>query len=76
MSEPVLGWSALVAFVGGLVTLLVEFGIDISDGQVKAILAVLALAGPVVAAVVARRAVTPLSDPQDNEGRPLRVDAS
>jgi hypothetical protein len=70
--------AALTALVPAVLGLLVAFGVDLSDAQQQAILALTAavtgLVGtgaPIVAAVFARREVTPLASPRDNEGNVL-----
>lgn len=72
-TQPVLSWAGIVAFIGGLLALLVTLGVPITDDQTKAALAALVLAGPIVTALVARRKVTPLANPKDNAGNPLVV---
>ena len=59
-NEPVITGASVLAFVAAVVTLLVAFGVDISADQQKAVLSVVAIAGPVVVAVFVRRRVTPV----------------
>ncbi|GHJ59119.1 hypothetical protein NOK12_16370 [Nocardioides sp. OK12] len=59
-NEPALV-SGIVAAAAALVTLLVAFGLDLSDVQQNAILGVVAVAAPVIAALVTRSKVTPTS---------------
>jgi hypothetical protein len=70
-TQPVLTWAGIVAFVGGLLALLVTFGVPITGDQTTAALAALVLAGPIVTALVARGKVTPVANPKDNTGTPL-----
>lgn len=60
-NEPVLNVASITAAVAAVIGLLVAFGVHLSDDQQKAILAVVAVAGPLAAAVVQRRKVSPLS---------------
>lgn len=57
--EPVLTIGSVAALVAAILALLVAFGANLTDVQTQAILAVIAAAGPVVAALLARRKVTP-----------------
>ncbi len=66
--EPVITAAFLVALVQALIVLLQVFGITaMSNEQIAAIMAIVTL----VAGVVARAYVTPVSDPRDNAGNPL-----
>lgn len=58
-SEPAITVASITAVVAAVIGLLVAFGIDLSDDQQKAILALVAVAGPVVAGFVTRGKVTP-----------------
>lgn len=57
--EPVLSIAGVAAAVGAVLTLLTEFGVDVTDGQRAAILGLWATVGPLVFAVWTRRKVTP-----------------
>lgn len=59
-SEPVLAVGTITALVAAAISLLTAFGVDVTDDQREAILAFVAIVGPVVAALVARRKVTPV----------------
>lgn len=59
--EPVVTVASITAAVAALIGLLIAFGVDLSDDQQKAILAVVAVAGPLVAGIVSRSKVTPVS---------------
>lgn len=59
-NEPVVTVAAVTAVVAAIIGLLVAFGVDLSDDQQKAILALVAVAGPVVAGLVTRSKVTPV----------------
>ena len=61
--EPALTVGAVVALVGAVLTLLIAFGVDLTEEQQNAILRVVAIAAPLVAAVVTRRFVTPAEKP-------------
>ena len=60
-TEPVVTIASITAAVAALIALLTAFGVPLSDDQQKAILALVAVAAPLVAAVLARRHVTPES---------------
>jgi hypothetical protein len=69
--EPVLSSGTVTAIVTAAVALLVSYGFDITNDQQSAILGIVAVLAPLVAAVVARPKVTPLSSPRDARNRPL-----
>jgi hypothetical protein len=69
--EPVLSAGTTSAAIAAVIALLVSFGFDISDDQQSAILGVVAVLAPIVAAIAARPKVTPLSSPRDAAGAPL-----
>lgn len=78
-NEPVLTAGAIVGAIMATLTALVALGvIDISSDQMSAIgaalTAILGLLLPIVGAIVARRYVTPVSNPRDNDGNPLTAD--
>lgn len=77
-NEPVLTAGAIVGAIMAVLTALVALGvIDISGEQMSAIgaalTAVISLILPIVGAIVARRYVTPVSNPKDNDGNPLKA---
>lgn len=59
-SEPVLTTAAIAAVVTTVVALLKSFGVPISDDTAIALVGVVGAVGPLVAAFVARRKVTPV----------------
>lgn len=59
--EPVVTAGAVAGIVGALLVLAVSFGMKITDDQQKAILAVVTLVAPIIAAWIARSKVTPTS---------------
>lgn len=78
-NEPVLTAGAIVGAIMATLAALVALGvIDISSDQMSAIgaalTAVFGLVLPIVGAWVARRYVTPVSNPRDNDGNPLKAD--
>ena len=59
-SEPVLKYGGYAAVVGAILSLLVSFGLDISDEQVRAVLALVASLAPFAPFLLkARDRVTP-----------------
>ena len=77
--EPVLTAGAIVGAILSLVAALVAFGVvDWSEEQIGALEAALVAIVPMVLSLVgawlARRQVTPVSDPRDNDGTPLVLD--
>ena len=61
-NEPAITIGSIVALVGAVVALLVSFGVDITDEQQKAILAVVTIGGPIAAGLLIRRKVTPVTE--------------
>ena len=60
--EPAITVGTVSAAVAAVLTLLVAFGLDITEEQQTAILGVVATIGPLVAGLLIRRRVTPVSD--------------
>lgn len=60
--EPAITLGTISAAVAAILTLLVAFGLDISEDQQTAILGVVATVGPIVAGLLIRRKVTPTGD--------------
>jgi len=58
-TEPAVTIASIVALVGAAITLLVVFGVQVTDDQRDAVLAFVAVAGPIVAGLLIRRKVTP-----------------
>ena len=57
--EPAVLIGTVTAAVSSVLALLVAFGVDLSQSQQVAVLGVIAGVGPLVAAVLTRRKVTP-----------------
>ena len=57
-SEPVISAATISAFVAALLSLLVEFGVPVTDGQQTAIQGLIAVLAP-VAVILVRKYVTP-----------------
>ena len=58
-TEPAITIGSIVALVAAVITLLVAFGVEVTNDQRDAILAIVSIGGPLVAAVLIRRKVTP-----------------
>ncbi len=58
-TEPAVTIGTVTALVSAVLALLVTFGVDISDDQQNAILALVGVLAPIVAGVLIRRKVTP-----------------
>lgn len=69
--EPLITTAAITAVVSALLVLLASFGLALDAGQVQAILGFIAVVAPIALAFVARKHVTPVADPKDNNGSPL-----
>jgi hypothetical protein len=75
--EPLITTALITSLVGAVLTLLVAFGVPLTEAQQDAINGLVIVAAPLVVALVGRRYVTPLSDPRDVDGEPLtRADNS
>lgn len=59
-NEPAITVASITALVAALIGLLVAFGVELTDDQQKSILALVAVAGPVIAGIVTRSKVTPV----------------
>ena len=57
--EPAITIGSISAGVSAVIALLVAFGVPLTEDQQTAILGVVAAAGPIVAAVITRRFVSP-----------------
>lgn len=55
--EPALTVGGVSAAVGAVLTLLIAFGVDLTETQTKAILGVVLVAGPLVVAAITRAKV-------------------
>ena len=58
-NEPAITVGSVSAAVAAILALLVAFGVPLDDAQQKAILGVVAAAGPIVAALITRNFVSP-----------------
>lgn len=58
-TEPAVTVGTISAVVAAGIALLVAFGVPISEGQQVAILGVVAAVGPLIAAIITRRFVSP-----------------
>lgn len=56
-NEPVVSAAVITGIVGGILRLLIAFGIDITSEQVEAIVDLVTLLAPIVGALIARRFV-------------------
>jgi len=70
--EPLLTKASWVTLVTAVIAVAVAFGLPLSDEQQKALIALAGVLAPVAAAVWARGQVTPVADPRDEDGNPLR----
>lgn len=59
--EPVITTASIAAVIVAIVALLKSFGVPISDEQATALVGAVGVVAPLVAAFVARRKVTPVS---------------
>lgn len=60
-NEPVVTVASITALVAAVLALLVAFGLPLSNDEQQAILGLAAVVAPLVAALVARRKVTPVN---------------
>lgn len=58
--EPVLTAAAIAAFVSAVLALLVAFGLGLTADQTAAVMGVVGVVAPVVAAYFARKRTTPI----------------
>ena len=74
--EPVMDAATIAALASAVLAAAVAFGVPLSAGQKTALIALIAIVAPFIAQwFIARPQVTPLSNPQDDQGYPLgRVD--
>ncbi len=63
--EPAITVGTISAAVAAILTLLVAFGLDITEEQQTAILGVVAAVGPIVTGLLIRRKVSPVEVPGD-----------
>ena len=72
-TEPVLTAGTIAGIVGAIVTLLVTFGVHITDEQRNAFIALAVLLVPIVAAAIARMHVVPVSKLQEVPAGPTAL---
>ena len=71
--EPLLTKASwVVAVVVAVIAVAVTFGPPLTDEKQKVLLALIGVLAPIVTAVWARGQVTPVADPRDDDGNPLR----
>ena len=71
--EPVAVVNGTIAIVEAAIALAVSFGLNWSGEQVGLVLAVVIAIGSLIKTIWARRKVTPVAAPRDNEGRRLEA---
>lgn len=68
-NEPVVTAASIAALISSVIILARSMGwLQMTDEQFTNLMAVVVLALPIIGALIARRFVTPLSRPQDNDG--------
>lgn len=67
--EPAAVVGSITAAVSAIIALFVAFGLDLTDEQVAAILAVVAVVAPIVSGLITRGKVTPVVSTQPPEDR-------
>lgn len=70
--EPLLTAAGVTAAISAIIGLLATFGVNLTDQQTAGILGVVAVLAPIVVALASRSKVTPVADPKDDNGTPLR----
>lgn len=70
--EPLLAINVTVGIIEAGIALALPFGLRLNAEQTGAVMALVIAIGTIVATVLARSRVTPVSDPRDAAGRPLR----
>ena len=73
-NEPVAIITAITTLIQATIALLPLFGVPLTVEQQAALMAVVIAAAGVVSAVWARSLVTPVANPKDNDGNPLKAD--
>ena len=71
--EPVAVVNATITIIEAAIALAVGFGLDWSAEQVGLVMAVVVALGNLIKTIWARRKVTPVAAPRDNEGRRLEA---
>lgn len=71
-NEPVVTAASIASLISAIIIFVRSMGwLPITDDQFANLMAVVAIALPIIGALIARRFVTPLSAPKDNEGHAL-----
>ena len=70
-TEPVAIIAAIIGLIEAVIALLPLFGVALTVEQQAALMGVVVAAGSVASAIWARSLVTPVANPQDNEGNAL-----
>lgn len=70
-NEPLFSKATLVAVASAALAVLVAFGINLDPVQVASILGFVGVVAPFVVAYLARKHVTPVANPKDDNGSPL-----
>lgn len=70
-TSPVWSAATIAAVISAAITLLVAFGVQLTQDQITAILGFVAVVAPIGVAIVASPRVTPLAAPKDEDGSPL-----
>lgn len=71
MTNPVWNAAVVSSIVSAAITLLVAFGVPVTEAQSAAILGFVGVVTPVLMAWWASSRVTPLAEPRDTDGTPL-----
>lgn len=71
MNNPVWSAATISAIVSAFITLLVAFGVPVTEAQTTAILGFVAVVAPIGVAWYVSSRVTSLSNPKDETGEPL-----
>ncbi len=69
--EPLAIVNAVITVIEAGLALLVAFGLDLTPGQVGAVMAFVVALGGLIGTFIVRSRVTPIADPRDREGRRL-----
>lgn len=73
-NEPVAVITAVTTLIEAIIALLPLFGVPLTVEQQAALMAVVVALAGVVSAVWTRSLVTPVANPRDNDGNPLKAD--
>jgi arginine exporter protein ArgO len=73
-TEPIAIIAAITGLIEAVIALMPLFGVGLTIEQQAGLMAVVVAAGSVVSAVWGRSLVTPVANPRDNDGNPLKAD--